>query len=80
MSLAQYCDLERSTIYKFINEKREPMSAELVEQMAYFMKENGNYTKSFQEYILVKENGKWKILSFQKNVSKDESKTEEQKG
>ena len=47
-------------------------------QMAYFMKENGNYTKSFQEYILVKENGKWKILSFQKNVSKDESKTEEQ--
>lgn len=49
-------------------------------QMAYFMKENGNYTKSFQEYILVKENGKWKILSFQKNVSKDESKTEEQKG
>ena len=80
MSLAQYCDLERSTIYKFINGKREPMSAELVEQMAYFMKENGNYTKSFQEYILVKENGKWKILSFQKNVSKDESKTEEQKG
>ena len=49
-------------------------------QMAYFMKENGNYTKSFQEYILVKENEKWKILSFQKNVSKDESKTEEQKG
>lgn len=49
-------------------------------QMAYFMKENGNYTKSFQEYILVKENKKWKILSFQKNVSKDESKTEEQKG
>lgn len=49
-------------------------------QMAYFMKENGNYTKSFQEYILVKENEKWKILSFQKNVSQDESKTEEQKG
>lgn len=49
-------------------------------QMAYFMKENGNYTKSFQEYILVKEDKKWKILSFQKNVSEDESKTEEQKG
>lgn len=49
-------------------------------QMAYFMKENGNYTKSFQEYILVKENEKWKILSFQKKVSKDESKSEEQKG
>ena len=36
--------------------------------------------KKSLEYILVKENGKWKILSFQKNVSKDESKTEEQKG
>lgn len=38
MALAQYCNLERSTIYKFINGKREPMSAELVEQMSYFMK------------------------------------------
>lgn len=46
-------------------------------QMAYFMSEKGNYTKSFQDYILVKENGKWKILSFQKNVSK---KTQEEKG
>lgn len=38
IALAQYCNLERSTIYKFINGKREPMSAELVEQMSYFMK------------------------------------------
>ena len=30
MSLAHYCDLERSTVYKFINGKREPMSMELV--------------------------------------------------
>ena len=37
-ALAHYCNLERSTIYKFINGKREPMSAELVEQIAYFIK------------------------------------------
>lgn len=38
MSLAHYCNLERSTVYKFINGKREPMSADLVEQIAYFIK------------------------------------------
>ena len=38
MSLAHYCKLERSTVYKFINGKREPMSAELVEQIAHFIK------------------------------------------
>lgn len=38
MSLAHYCNLERSTVYKFINGKREPMSAELVEQIAHFIK------------------------------------------
>ena len=37
-ALAHYCNLERSTIYKFINGKREPMSVELVEQIAYFIK------------------------------------------
>lgn len=37
-ALAHYCQLERFTIYKFINGKREPMSAELVEQIAYFIK------------------------------------------
>lgn len=37
-ALAHYCNLERSTVYKFINGKREPMSAELVEQIAYFIK------------------------------------------
>ena len=49
MSLAQYCDLERSTIYKFINGKREPMSAELVEQMAYFMKLTPSETYQLKE-------------------------------
>lgn len=49
-------------------------------QMAYFMSESGNYTKSFQNYILVKEEGQWKILSFQKDVSNSNEKTEEKKG
>lgn len=37
-ALAHYCQLERSTVYKFINGKREPLSAELVEKIAYFIK------------------------------------------
>lgn len=36
--LANYCNLERSTVYKFINGKREPMSAELVDRIAHFLK------------------------------------------
>ena len=37
-ALAHYCELERSTVYKFINGKREPMSAELVDRIAHFLK------------------------------------------
>lgn len=37
-ALAQYCKMERSTVYKFINGKREPMSVELVEKIASFIK------------------------------------------
>ena len=37
-ALAQYCETERSTVYKFINGKREPQSAGLVEKIASFMK------------------------------------------
>lgn len=36
--LAHYCETERSTVYKFINGKREPMSLELVDRIAHFMK------------------------------------------
>lgn len=36
-------------------------------QMAYFFNQKGNYSKSFQDYVLVKEDGKWKILAFKKN-------------
>lgn len=37
-ALAQYCEMERSTVYKFINGKREPQSAGLVDKIASFMK------------------------------------------
>lgn len=34
-ALASYCDMERSTFYKFITGKREPGSVELVERIAF---------------------------------------------
>ena len=55
-SLANYCKLERSTVYKFINEKREPMSAELVDRIAHFLK----LTPS--ETIGCREPGKWHLF------------------
>lgn len=38
LPLARYCDIERSTVYKFITGKRLPHSLELVEKMAQFMR------------------------------------------
>lgn len=49
MSLAHYCNLERSTVYKFINGKREPMSMELVEQIARFIQLTPPETYKFKE-------------------------------
>lgn len=46
-------------------------------QMAYFMNEKGDYTKSFQDYVLVKENNKWKILAFKKNTDNSTTENEE---
>lgn len=48
-ALAQYCEIERSTVYKFINGKREPMSAEVVEKIAYFIKLTPIETHRFRE-------------------------------
>ena len=36
-SLAKYCDLDRSTMYKIINGKRNPPSPEVFEKMTQFM-------------------------------------------
>lgn len=43
-------------------------------EMAYFLKENNNAPKSFksyQNYVLVKENDDWKILAFKKNEAQE---------
>lgn len=59
-ALAHYCNLERSTVYKFINGKREPMSAELVEQIAYFIKLTPLETQQLREA--------WKMSRLGENV------------
>lgn len=45
-------------------------------QVSFFMTENGNYSKVFQDYILVKEEKHWKILAFKKNVNSNQEKSE----
>ena len=45
-------------------------------QISFFMTENGNYSKVFQDYILVKEEKHWKILAFKKNVNSNQEKRE----
>ncbi len=42
-------------------------------QLAYFMTENNQYSKTFQEYVLIKENDQWKILAFRKNTGQEKS-------
>ena len=44
-------------------------------QIAFFMSENYNYSKSFQDYVLVKENNSWKILAFKKSVASEKEKS-----
>ena len=36
-SLAQYCGLDRSNMYKIINGKRKPPSLDIVDKMCHFM-------------------------------------------
>lgn len=42
--------------------------------LAFFTRESGDYKKSYQDFMLVKENDKWKILGFK--MSKQESASE----
>lgn len=42
----------------------------------YFINQRGNYAKTFQDYILVKENERWKILGFQKAETKEVTEEE----
>lgn len=55
LPLARYCDIERSTVYKFITGKRLPHSLELVEKMAQFMRLSPLETEKLKNA--------WKIVS-----------------
>ncbi len=66
-------DTGTSTVYKQIQGRD---SAKV--RVSYFINRGGTYVKQFQEYILVKEDQKWKILGFQEEsteqkVSKQEA-------
>jgi len=45
-------------------------------RISYFLNRNNEYYKTYQDYILVKENDKWKILGFQ--AAKSENSTKEE--
>ncbi|MCR5690883.1 MAG: hypothetical protein K6G62_01560 [Eubacterium sp.] len=57
--------------YKTINERECAYIT-----ISYFINENRNYSKSFQDFILVKEGGKWKILGFKAKSQASSSKEE----
>lgn len=48
-SLAQYCEMDRSNMYKLINGKRNPASEHMVHRMAEFMKLTNSERKEFVE-------------------------------
>lgn len=48
-------------------------------QMAYFMNEKGKYAKSFQNYVLVKEQDDWKILAFKKDETASQEEQQNKK-
>lgn len=69
-------DNAKTSIVSYTVDKGGSVKYETVEgqecaylQMAYFLKENGKSpksSKSFQDYVLVKENGDWKIMAFKR--------------
>ena len=48
-SLAQYCDLDRANMYKFINGKRTPSSLDLIEKISNFMQLTPDEKNTFIE-------------------------------
>ncbi len=48
-SLAQYCEMDRSNMYKLINGKRNPSSEYMVQRMSEFMKLTNSEHKEFVE-------------------------------
>jgi hypothetical protein len=62
-----------SVVYKSI-QNQETSKARL----SYFINYGGSYVKQYQDYVLVKEDSKWKILGF-KEVSTEKSTTKKKK-
>ena len=49
LSLAKYCDIDRSTMYKVMNGKRNPPSQETLKKMAHFMHQHLWNIRSFRK-------------------------------
>ncbi|MBS6194856.1 MAG: hypothetical protein KH828_04680 [Clostridiales bacterium] len=65
--LTQYCELDRSTMYKFINGKRTPATQELVLKIAAFMNLDPSETSELLEAYRLTKIG-WNIYYQRKNV------------
>lgn len=46
-------------------------------RVSFFLNSGGGYVKQYQEYILIKEDGKWKVQGFRKSAG-DETVTKEE--
>lgn len=71
---------DKRRIVNYTVEKNSSVDYEKVEghecasaTIAFFMSENNTYLKTFQQYILIKEDGRWKILAFRKEKSQSVS-------
>lgn len=64
----------KSVQYKTIN-SRECANI----RISYFINKKGSYAKSYQDFILVKEDGKWKILGFKEADTASETKSKDKK-
>lgn len=64
-------DTGMTTRYQTINGKECAYA-----RLSFFANKGGGYVKIFQDYVLVRESGKWKILGFQPNEEKSAKKGE----
>ncbi len=77
-SLAQYCEMDRSNMYKLINGKRNPASEHMVQRMAEYMKLTNSERKEFMEAYQISMIGS-DVYYRRKNVQKFLDYFQEQK-
>ena len=77
-SLAQYCEVDRSNMYKLINGKRNPSSEDMVHRMSEYMKLTNSERKEFVEAYQISMIGS-DVYYRRKNVEKFLDYFEEQK-